>query len=45
LGELIKKSAADLLAIRNFGKRSLEEGIEKLAQFGLALAESVEEED
>ena len=39
LGELVKHSEADLLAIRNFGKRSLDEVIEKLVQFGLALAE------
>lgn len=40
LGELIRRSSEDLLAIRNFGKRSLEEAIEKLAQFGLSLADS-----
>ena len=39
LGELVKNSEPDLLAIRNFGKRSLDEVIEKLAQFDLALAE------
>ena len=39
LGELIKHSEPELLAIRNFGRRSLEEVIEKLAQFELALAE------
>jgi DNA-directed RNA polymerase subunit alpha len=39
LGELIRHSEAELLAIRNFGKRSLDEVIEKLAQFDLALRE------
>ena len=39
LGELIKHTEADLLGIRNFGKRSLDEVIEKLAQFDLTLAE------
>ncbi len=44
LGELIERSTDDLLAIRNFGKRSLEEAIEKLQQFGLALAETKSED-
>jgi DNA-directed RNA polymerase subunit alpha len=39
LGELIKHSEAELLAIRNFGKRSLDEVVEKLAQFDLKLSE------
>jgi DNA-directed RNA polymerase subunit alpha len=39
LRELVKHTEAELLAIRNFGRRSLEEVIEKLAQFDLALAE------
>lgn len=39
LGELIKHTEGELLAIRNFGKRSLDEVIEKLAQFELSLAE------
>ena len=39
LGELVKHSEGDLLAIRNFGKRSLEEVIQKLAQFDLSLVE------
>lgn len=43
LGELVRKSPEDLLGIRNFGKRSLEEAIEKLAQFGLSLAEPRED--
>ncbi len=51
VGELIKQTEEDLLNIRNFGKRSLEEVIEKLAAVELALAEPaaaeelVEEED
>ncbi len=44
LGELIKHSEVELLAIRNFGKRSLDEVIDKLAQFGLGLAEPSAEE-
>ena len=39
LGALIKYTETDLLNIRNFGKRSLDEVIEKLAQFELALTE------
>lgn len=39
LAELVKRTENDLLAIRNFGKRSLDEVIEKLVQFDLALAE------
>ena len=40
LGELVRHSESELLAIRNFGRRSLDEVIEKLAQFDLSLAES-----
>lgn len=39
LGDLVRHTEAELLAIRNFGKRSLDEVIEKLAQFDLALRE------
>jgi DNA-directed RNA polymerase subunit alpha len=39
LGELIKHTESELLAIRNFGKRSLDEVVEKLAQFELSLTE------
>ncbi len=51
VGELLEKTEDDLLGIRNFGKRSLEEVIEKLAALGLSLREPaaaeelVEEED
>lgn len=51
VGELVEKTEEDLLDIRNFGKRSLEEVIEKLASVDLELAEAaaaeelVEEED
>ncbi|MFP4250010.1 MAG: DNA-directed RNA polymerase subunit alpha [Armatimonadota bacterium] len=51
VGELVEKTEDDLLDIRNFGKRSLEEVIEKLASVELELAEApsaeelVEEED
>ncbi|MBI4870666.1 MAG: DNA-directed RNA polymerase subunit alpha [Candidatus Riflebacteria bacterium] len=37
LGELAKKRASELLAIKNFGKKSLHEIREKLAVYGLAL--------
>lgn len=37
LGELALKRASDLLAIKNFGKKSLYEIREKLAQYGLSL--------
>ncbi len=39
LGDLIKHTEQDLLAIRNFGDRSLVEVIEKLAKFDMALAQ------
>ncbi|MCD6352347.1 MAG: DNA-directed RNA polymerase subunit alpha [Armatimonadetes bacterium] len=42
LGELIERTADELLAIRNFGQRSLEEVIAKLAQFDLTLREAEE---
>lgn len=37
MGELLKKSEHDLLNIKNFGKKSSDEVIEKLQQFGLDL--------
>jgi len=40
LGELILRSENELLNIRNFGKRSLEEVLERLAQHGLGLRSS-----
>ncbi len=52
VGALVEQSEEELLAVRNFGRRSLEEVIVKLAQFDLALREQigadnelVEEED
>ncbi len=45
LGELVLRTREDLLAIRNFGQRSLEEVISKLAQFELSLREPEEAED
>jgi DNA-directed RNA polymerase subunit alpha len=51
IGDLVSKTEDDLLDIRNFGKRSLEEVIEVLAAADLTLAEPeaaeelVEEED
>ncbi len=51
VGELVERTEDDLLDIRNFGKRSLEEVIETLAAVDLELAEPasaeelVEEED
>ena len=44
LADLIKRTEDELLAIRNFGKRSLDEVIQKLAQLGLSLAEPESEE-
>lgn len=40
LGELIQRTESELLNIRNFGKRSLEEVLERLAQFELRLRAS-----
>ncbi|MFQ6098491.1 MAG: DNA-directed RNA polymerase subunit alpha [Armatimonadota bacterium] len=39
LGKLVQNTEEDLMAIRNFGRRSLNEVIEKLAQFDLQLKE------
>jgi len=46
VGEVIQKSPAELLAIRNFGKKSLSEVQEKLKSLGLSLpgAEELTEE-
>jgi len=43
LGELVQRTEADLMNIRNFGKRSLAEVIEKLEQYELALKEPPDE--
>jgi len=40
MGELLQKSEADLLAIKNFGKKSSDEVIERLQAFGLDLKPS-----
>lgn len=40
LGELITRSEADLLDIRNFGQKSIDEVKDKLASMGLALKDS-----
>ena len=37
MAELLKKSEHDLLNIKNFGKKSSDEVIEKLHEFGLGL--------
>ncbi len=42
LGELLKKSEHDLLSIKNFGKKSSDEVIEKLREFGMELAPNPE---
>ena len=42
LGELLKKSEHDLLNIKNFGKKSADEVIEKLKECGLNLAPNPE---
>ena len=47
MAELLKKSEHDLLNIKNFGKKSSDEVIERLHHFGLDLApnpEGVEDE-
>ncbi|HVC25996.1 MAG TPA: DNA-directed RNA polymerase subunit alpha [Acidimicrobiales bacterium] len=38
IGELVERTAADLLAITNFGQKSLDEVIERLDERGLSLA-------
>ena len=45
LGELCDMTVADLLAIKNFGKKSLNEIKDKLAQYGLALKGEGDEEE
>jgi len=42
MGELLKKSENDLLNIKNFGKKSSDEVIERLHHFGLGLVPSPE---
>lgn len=42
IGELVSKTADDMMKVRNLGRKSLEEVQEKLAQFGLKLKESEE---
>ncbi len=39
VGELVKKTEQDLLEIRNFGSKSIDEVKDKLAELGLALSE------
>jgi DNA-directed RNA polymerase subunit alpha len=39
VGELVQKSEQDLLDIRNFGQKSIEEVKQKLAELGLSLAD------
>ena len=43
MAELLKKSENDLLNIKNFGKKSSDEVIERLLHFGLNLSPSLEE--
>ena len=45
MAELLKKSEHDLLNIKNFGKKSSDEVIERLHHFGLDLAPSPVDED
>ncbi len=42
LGELVQKTEAELLVIKNFGQKSLSEVIEKLAGLGLSLRQPAE---
>ena len=41
LGDLAKLSEKDLMVVKNFGQTSMNEVKEKLAEYGLTLAESV----
>ena len=45
MSELLKKSEHDLLNIKNFGKKSSDEVIERLHHFGLDLAPNPEVEE
>ena len=45
MAELLKKSEHDLLNIKNFGKKSSDEVIERLHHFGLDLAPNPETEE
>jgi DNA-directed RNA polymerase subunit alpha len=45
MGELLKKSEHDLLNIKNFGKKSSDEVVERLTYFGLNLAPNPENLD
>ena len=45
MAELLKKSEHDLLNIKNFGKKSSDEVIERLHHFGLDLAPNPEMEE
>jgi DNA-directed RNA polymerase subunit alpha len=38
IGELVERTAADLLGITNFGQKSLDEVLQRLDERGLALA-------
>jgi DNA-directed RNA polymerase subunit alpha len=38
VGELVKRTESDLMAIRNFGRKSLQEVKDKLATMGLELS-------
>ncbi|MCU0727024.1 MAG: tetratricopeptide repeat protein [Planctomycetes bacterium] len=42
LGDLTRLSEKDLMEVKNFGQTSMNEVKEKLAEFGLSLAESIE---
>ncbi len=44
LGDLIKITEVDLMRIRNFGRKSLTEVVERLGQYGLKLAAPPEDE-
>ena len=45
IGDLIKKKESDLLKVRNFGKKSLQEVQEVLAKLGLSLGAGAEDEN
>ncbi len=45
LGEVVQRTEEELLAIRNFGKRSLEEVIQRLENYDMHLADAAEEDE
>ena len=42
VGDLIEKTEDEMMKVRNLGKKSLDEVVQKLAQFGLSLRQEDE---